>query len=101
LMREGKIIGLDTPEALKKSSFPTDVLEFDPKVRLSFADILEIKNSHLFSFFEPYGLRFHTVIRDVEAWKKVKSSYEEKFHIRSIPPSMEDVFIHNVEGGSP
>jgi hypothetical protein len=49
-------------------------------------------------FFEPYGLRFHASIRSEEEWKAVRRQFEEKFAIREITPSLEDVFIQTVEG---
>ena len=77
LMRDGKIIALNTPDGLKKETFPTDVL-----------------------FFEPYGLRFHAAARSAEAWNEVKSKYEKQFTITKIKPSLEDVFIRSVEAGT-
>jgi ABC-2 type transport system ATP-binding protein len=98
LMRDGKLIGLDSPDGLKKNTFPYPMFEFDPKVKLSFKEISEIGRSDLFFFFEPYGLRFHASIKDVQQWEKVRSEFEKKFKVRSIQPSLEDVFIQRVEG---
>jgi ABC-2 type transport system ATP-binding protein len=98
LMREGKIIALDTPEGLKQSTFPMAVLEFDPKKALSFAEVSAMAQHEVFSFFEPYGLRFHASIRSEEKWEKVRHQFEEQFNIRHIKPSLEDVFIQTVEG---
>ena len=100
LMREGKIIATDTPHGLKKALFPTDVFEFDPKEILSFSEIVALKTHEAFSFFEPYGLRFHAAIRSPELWATARPQLEKKFNIRAIPPSLEDVFIRAVEGGT-
>ncbi len=100
LMREGKIIALDTPEGLKQSAFPTPVLEFFPKVPLTFSEVSAMARNEAFLFFEPYGLRFHAAIRSEEAWQRVRSLFEEKFTIGRIKPSLEDVFIRTVEGQS-
>lgn len=99
LMREGKIIALDTPKGLKTMAFPMPVLEFDPKIPLSFSEISQLARNEAFSFFEPYGLRFHASVKSEEAWLKVKSSFDERFNIRIIEPTLEDVFIRTVEGG--
>jgi len=98
LMREGKILALDAPDGLKRSIFPMPMLEFDPKEPLSFAEISEMAAHEAFLYFEPYGLRFHASIRSRDEWEKVRSQFEEKFTIRQIKPSLEDVFIQAVEG---
>lgn len=98
LMRDGKIIGLDTPQGLKNSTFPDPMYEFDPKYELSFSEILEIGRSEIFTFFEPYGLRFHASVKDQIQWERVRPSFEKKFHIKQIQPTLEDVFIQKVEG---
>jgi ABC-2 type transport system ATP-binding protein len=99
LMRDGKIIALDTPNGLKASTFPTPVYEFNPKVKLSFAEISALEQSDVFSFFEPYGLRFHASVRSESQWEKERARFEERFHIQRIEPSLEDVFIRSVERG--
>jgi ABC-2 type transport system ATP-binding protein len=97
LMREGKIIALGSPEGLKRSTFPMPMLEFDPREALSFADVSAVREHKVFSFFEPYGLRFHASIQSEEAWEDVRLRFEEKFTIRRIKPSLEDVFLQTVE----
>jgi ABC-2 type transport system ATP-binding protein len=98
LMRTGELIALDTPAGLKKAAFPLPMFEFEPKRPLTFAEIGELKNHPLFSFFEPYGLRFHAAILSKEAWKSGKGEFDDKFHVREIEPTLEDVFISAVEG---
>jgi ABC-2 type transport system ATP-binding protein len=98
LMRDGKIIALDTPEGLKSACFPTPVFEFDPKQSLSFQEILGLRTEEMFTFFEAYGLRFHASIRDLSTWEQNRHKYEDRFNIQAIKPSLEDVFIKLVEG---
>ncbi|MFA5975489.1 MAG: ABC transporter ATP-binding protein [Elusimicrobiota bacterium] len=100
LMREGKIVVTDSPANLKKTLFPKAVLEFEPAGNLSFLEIAALEHHEAFSFFEPYGRRFHAAIGSDAIWEKVRPEFEKKFHIRPIPPSLEDVFIRAVEGGS-
>jgi len=97
LMREGKIIAADSPEGLKKTFFTTPVYEFDPKTNLSFAEISKLETHEGFIFFEPYGLRFHAAIQSETSWANFRPELEEKFNIRPIHPSLEDVFIRAVE----
>ncbi|HZR46131.1 MAG TPA: ABC transporter ATP-binding protein [Candidatus Manganitrophaceae bacterium] len=99
LMQEGKIIALDTPEALKRSTFPMPMFEFEPKGAVSFEEISAMKGHPVFSFFEPYGLRFHASIRSEGEWEAVRPELEKKFSVRRIQPSLEDVFIQTVERG--
>jgi ABC-2 type transport system ATP-binding protein len=101
LMREGRIIALDTPEGLKAATFPTPMLEFVPREALSFSEVSAMARHEVFLFFEPYGLRFHASIRSEAEWEKARSEFERKFTIRRIKPSLEDVFIQTVEGKVP
>jgi len=97
LMRDGRIIALDSPAGLKAATFKTPMFEFDPRRPLSFADVTAMARHEAFLFFEPYGLRFHAAIRSESEWERVKGEFEEKFSIRRINPSLEDVFIQTVE----
>jgi len=97
LMREGKIIALDSPEGLKTTTFSTPMFEFDPRESLSFAEVSAMAHHEAFLFFEPYGLRFHAAIKSEAEWDTVRSDFEKKFSIRRIKPSLEDVFIQTVE----
>lgn len=97
LMREGKIVALDTPENLKKKTFPMPMFEFNPIHPLNFEEILALKQEPMFNFLEPYGIRFHAAIKDLTHWEENKHLFEKRFQIRSIQPSLEDVFIKTVE----
>ena len=98
LMREGRIIALDSPEGLKTATFSTPMLEFDPRGSLSFAEVSAFARHDVFLFFEPYGLRFHAAIKSEDAWETVRNDFEKNFTIKRIKPSLEDVFIQIVEG---
>jgi ABC-2 type transport system ATP-binding protein len=98
LMRDGRIIALDSPEGLKTATFSTPMLEFDPREALSFAEVAAMARHEVFLFFEPYGLRFHAAIRSEAAWEEARGEFERKFSIQRIKPSLEDVFIQTVEG---
>jgi ABC-2 type transport system ATP-binding protein len=100
LMRTGALIALDSPDGLKKAAFPEPMYEFEPKENLKFSEISELQGNPLFSFFEPYGLRFHASIKDQSAWTKIKAEFDKKFNIVQIKPTLEDVFIQAVEGKS-
>ena len=97
LMREGKLVAVDSPAGLKKSVFPEPVFEFDPRRPLSFAELTAFERHEAFSFFEPYGPRFHAAAAGAGEWAKWEPRLRETFHIRPIAPSLEDVFIRVVE----
>ncbi len=98
LMRAGRLIALDTPGGLKKTAFPQPMFEFDPRGEIRFEEMNELKHHPAFSFFEPYGLRFHASIRSPALWDKYRPELEKRFVIRAIDPTLEDVFIKSVEG---
>jgi ABC-2 type transport system ATP-binding protein len=98
LMRTGKLIALDSPAGLKKSTFPTPVFEFDPKGEIRFDEITRLKDDPVFTYFEPYGLRFHAAVRSRAEWERAKGRFEANFTIREIAPTLEDVFLRSVEG---
>ncbi|MDE2238081.1 MAG: ABC transporter ATP-binding protein, partial [Elusimicrobia bacterium] len=68
LMREGRLVALDSPAGLKKTVFPEPVFEFDPIGRLSFDKLSAYKTHEAFSFFESYGPRFHAAAASPELW---------------------------------
>lgn len=107
LMRDGKIIALDTPSGLKKNTFPEPLFELVPQESaqeafLSRPQIEEMvsqlrKNSAIYSI-APYGSRFHVVVSNPVDWKKLSMELESVFDVHEITPSLEDVFIRLVEG---
>lgn len=97
LMRDGKIAALNTPANLKAQTFNMPMYEFDPKHKLSFADVSALQHEPMFTYFETYGLRFHAEIRSHESWEANKHKLDTLFNIRQITPTLEDVFIKVVE----
>lgn len=97
LMRQGKIAALDTPNNLKTKTFSTPMFEFDPKKTMSFAEISDLKQNSIFSFFEPYGRRFHASFIDKSNWQQQMNDFKTKFNVIEIEPSLEDVFIKTIE----
>ncbi len=97
LMREGRLVAMDSPAGLKKAVFPEQVYEFDPRAPLSFAELTAFERHEAFSFFEPYGPRFHAAAASRDAWAAWEPRLRETFDIRPIAPSLEDVFIRVVE----
>jgi ABC-2 type transport system ATP-binding protein len=97
LMRDGRIIALDTPAELKAQCFPQTLYEFDPIEKMNFKAVTELSKEGLFSYFEPYGLKFHAAFVSEKFKNQNMGRLERLFHVRQIQPSLEDVFIKSVE----
>ena len=101
LMRDGKIIALDSPQALKKSTFPEKLLEIDLPLGASRAPLEEMRLDPKVARIQTYGRRYHVLVLKPAAWQKVARALPKSYHIRPIQPSLEDVFIRLVEGDQP
>lgn len=98
LMRSGEIIALDSPENLKKKTFPDAIYELDPKAELADDMIPFLRGNEAVNSIESYGMRYHLTVRDLEKWAALREDITKYFVIQKIPPSLEDVFIRLVEG---
>ena len=100
LMHSGEILALDTPENLKKDKFPEKLYEFYPKQAINYSKIRDLRNNPEFSYFEPYGFRFHAVFNKESKSEKVenfKNELSKEFNIQETAPTIEDVFIRTIE----
>jgi ABC-2 type transport system ATP-binding protein len=100
LMRTGDIIALDTPENLKKNTFPEPLFELDPKGIVPQNFIEQLRSEKNINSFESYGMKYHLSVSDLNNWDLLKNKASTYFDIRQIPPTLEDVFIRLVEGVS-
>ena len=98
LMRAGQIIALDSPEGLKKSSFPIPMVEMDPGPDAPPRWREDVFGDGKAGELSPHGLRWHLAVRDEESWREVESRLPATIKTRRIPPSLEDVFMRLVEG---
>lgn len=93
LMRSGELIAIDAPDNLKRQTFGDSLYNITPRVknpRMPDPDVLDM--------CEPYGRHYHIRFRDdVDAAAHIRKMRRD-FDIKSIPPSLEDVFIRLVEG---
>jgi len=98
LMRSGKLIALDSPEGLKKSTYPEPLVELSgPQEGIAtLLDSLAQQGRMLRSW--PYGLHYHAIMRDNTAARDLLSSIAAPCMAKVIAPSLEDVFIRLVEG---
>ncbi len=98
LMRDGKIVGLDSPSALKKSLFPEPLVELTARKGHGAHWIQQLRKSGAVLSMKPYGMRYHAIVADKVSWKRVARRMAGDFAARPIKPSLEDVFIRAVEG---
>jgi ABC-2 type transport system ATP-binding protein len=97
LMRSGEIIALDEVARLKSLTFPHGVYELTPRAADgSHATRLEALRP--WADVQPYGLRYHAFVRDVDGWARAQAGLAGEFAVRLVQPSLEDVFIQRIEG---
>jgi ABC-2 type transport system ATP-binding protein len=98
LMRAGRIIALDTPAQLKRTTFPGELLELEPHRAIAYATLAALRGHPEVAFFEPYGMRFHVALRRTRGGAALRRELADDFRIQPIMPTLEDVFIRTVEG---
>jgi ABC-2 type transport system ATP-binding protein len=97
LMRDGKIIAIGSPDELKKLAFTEPIYEITPKTN-SRGWIEKLKQESSVEEVNPYGMRFHLVVKDAASWQATATKFSSDFDNQTIKPSLEDVFIRLVEG---
>jgi ABC-2 type transport system ATP-binding protein len=98
LMRAGEIIALDSPAALKLATFPHGVYELTARAALRGELVTRLQQPQAGFAIQPYGRRYHALVRDPAAWRAAQSWIDTDFTVRAVSPSLEDVFIERVEG---
>jgi len=97
LMRAGQLIALDSPENLKTTAYPEPMWEITPPAHADPAwlqNLREVAHGEL----QPYGMRYHVSQVAPPDWNKFMDRWGGTLKVRSIRPSLEDVFIRLVEG---
>ena len=98
LMRTGKIIALDAPENLKRTTFADPIIELNPKGTIPNELIEQLRSNKAVDSIDSYGMKYHLIVKDPQEWNQLSIQIAPYFAIRQIPPSLEDVFIRLVEG---
>jgi len=101
LMRDGQIIALNSPARLKTETFPETLLEIEPALGSSREWIEHLQPDPGVARIQPYGRRYHVLVLDPPAWKKTIKTMPKNYEVRTIQPTLEDVFIRLVEGDRP
>ncbi len=99
LMRGGKLIALDVPEALKDHAFPEPLLELEAEAGAPADWVESLRRDPAVLALKPHGLRWHASVADAAAAARVTAALAPGVVARPIRPSLEDVFIRLVEGG--
>lgn len=98
LMRDGKIVALDSPAALKKSTFPEPLYELTARKERDHHWLRQVRRSGAVASLKPYGMRYHAIVSDRGAWLRLARRMSRDFTAKRIKPSLEDVFLRVVEG---
>ncbi|MDD5305076.1 MAG: AAA family ATPase, partial [Elusimicrobia bacterium] len=98
LMRSGKLIALDEPEALKSHAFPEPLVEIEPGPGAPEGWLEGLRRDPAVLALKPHGLRWHASVADAAAVSQLTRALAPGVLVRAIRPSLEDVFIRLVEG---
>ncbi len=97
LMRAGRIIAMDSPAELKAQSFPDPLFEIEWTAGAP-AGWRESLLERGAASVVPYGLHHHVMVNNRAAWDRFVGEHTGRLTVRTIAPSLEDVFIRLVEG---
>ncbi len=98
LMRSGELIALDSPTKLKQTTYNKQMYSITPFDHISEKEVLKLRDN--FSLFEPYGRHYHVIVNKNLPENTVISTIAQYCDVKSINPSLEDVFVKLVEGAS-
>ncbi|MES2201049.1 MAG: ABC transporter ATP-binding protein [candidate division FCPU426 bacterium] len=98
LMRDGKIIALDTPAGLKRTAFPVSLIELSSDKPLSKELLAQLKNDPAMRSLVPYGMRWHLEPAQPGSMESLRHRLPAEVELAEVAPSLEDVFIRMVEG---
>ena len=98
LMRDGKIVALDSPANLKRHLFPEPLYELSARKGRDTHWVQQLKKSGAVASLKPYGMRYHAIISDRGSWLRLARRMSGDFTAKRIKPSLEDVFLRAVEG---
>lgn len=100
LMRSGELIALDPPQELKRKTFSETMFELTPPEGAGDSWKVELGKQNFISKLEIFGMRYHVLVTDVNAFEKYRGVNMKNFEARKIDPTLEDVFIRLVEGAT-
>ena len=101
LMRDGKIIALDSPRGLEKKAFPYPLAELSAPLSLGKAWVDKLRKAPGVDEVKTFGMRYHLSTSKPGAMASIRRRLPKGVKTRLIQPSLEDVFIRMVEGKRP
>ena len=101
LMRDGKLVALDSPEGLKEHAFPFGLVELEQTGEPKAGWDLAFRTLEGVASLKPHGRRWHLEPATAGAWAKLKARLPAGLKPHLIAPSLEDVFLKIVEPNQP
>ncbi len=92
LMRDGRLIEIDSPENLKQKVFGDSLYRLRPRKKNP-----KMPDLDLLDMWQPYGASYHLHFKDSVRVAKYLRDLKSDWEISQVKPSLEDVFIKLVE----
>jgi ABC-2 type transport system ATP-binding protein len=97
LMRDGKLVALDSPAGLKKLTFPWGLIELEETGRHEGDWLKALRSLPGVLSVKPHGRRWHLEPDSVRTWDRIQDRLPAGLKGRRLDPSLEDVFLKIVE----
>ena len=97
LMRDGKLVALDSPAGLKKQTFPFGMIELEETGPLPEDWAQSLRSRPGVVALKPHGRRWHLEPDSQESGQTLRSSLPQGLTAHDFEPSLEDVFLKVVE----
>ncbi|HTB23674.1 MAG TPA: ABC transporter ATP-binding protein [bacterium] len=97
LMRDGKLVALDSPAGLKKMTFPYGLIELEESGPLPEDWVATLRAREGVASLKPHGRRWHLEPLSPEASQDLRKGLPSGLSAKDFEPSLEDVFLKVVE----
>ena len=97
LMRDGKLVALDSPAGLKKLTFPFGLIELEESGPLSGDWAAALRSRPGVVSLKPHGRRWHLEPDSLESSQALRQGLPPGLTATELEPSLEDVFLKVVE----
>jgi len=97
LMRDGKLVALDSPAGLKKATFPFGLIEIEESGPLDEGWVAALRGREGVASLKPHGRRWHLEPVSQEASQALRTGLPAGLTAKDFEPSLEDVFLKVVE----